>query len=106
MELSSQECTDKGSELMKEEVIRYKATYNKDRSLPEPKWGSKMAGLQCPTCGSQDMYGSGDPDDPEEVFPYETVRCSHCGHITDWYEAHKQRENHPTELPLEVIRKE
>jgi len=84
--------------------ITYKEFYNKDRGLPEPKWGSRMDNLQCPNCGSRDMYGSAHPDDPEEIFPYETVRCGHCGQITDWYEAFKQRKNHPTLSPTKVIR--
>ena len=76
--------------------IKYKEFYNKDRSLPEPKWGPFMTELQCPSCSSHDMYGSGHPDDPESVFPYETVRCETCGHITDWYEAREQWSNHFT----------
>lgn len=92
-------------------AIAYKEFYNKDRGLPEPRWGPKMSELspgyplQCPNCGSQDIYGSADPDDPEEIFPHETVRCAHCGTISDWYEAFRQRENHPTDTPREVIRR-
>lgn len=83
--------------------ITYRRFYNKDRGLPEPIWGPKADNLQCPTCGSQDMYYSGSPDDPKEMFGAEgDVRCGHCGRITDWYEAHTQRENHPTDTPREV----
>lgn len=91
------------------EPITYKEFYNKDRGLPEPKWGPKMSELspnfllQCPTCGSQNMYGSASPDDPCEIFPNETVRCGNCGHITDWYEALTQWEIHYTETPREVV---
>jgi len=85
-------------------VMEYKETYNTDRGLPEPLWGEKMENLQCPNCGSDDMYGSASPDDPEEIFPYETVRCKHCGQITDWYEAYKQKEFHPSDTVLEVMR--
>lgn len=84
-------------------VLRYREFYNKNRGLPEPKWGVRCPGLQCTWCNSQDMYFSGSPDDPEEIL-HETVRCGHCGRITDWYGAHKQRENHPTEIVLEVVR--
>jgi len=83
-------------------AITYKEFYNKDRGLPEPRWSSGVAGLQCPTCGSQDMYYSGTPDDPEEVFS--DVRCGHCGRITDYYEAFKQRKNYPTDTPRVVVR--
>lgn len=86
--------------------IVYKSTYSESRGLPEPKWGalcSANSDLQCPTCGSTDMYYSGSPDDPEEILG-EAVRCKHCGRITDWYEAYTQRQNHPTEVPREVIR--
>lgn len=90
------------------EKIRYKEFYNTNRGIPEPKWGMKMEDkdypLQCPTCGSQNMFASASSDDPEEIFPNETVRCGHCGHITDWYEALTQRRNHPTEIPREVVR--
>ena len=72
----------------KELALRYKEFYNKDRGLPEPVWGERADGLQCPNCGSQEMYFSGSPDDPEEILG-ETVRCGHCGRITDWYEACK-----------------
>jgi len=90
--------------------IEYKATYNEGRDLPEPKWGSPMTEispdylLQCPTCCSHKMYASAHPDDPEEIFPNETVRCGDCGRITDWYEAHSQYEHHHTEEPMPVIR--
>lgn len=87
-------------------AITYKEFYNKDRGLPEPKWGGKVEEpeLQCPWCGSRDMYYSGSPDDPEEMFGAAgNVRCKHCGHITDWFEALKQREHHPTETPRVVV---
>lgn len=83
-------------------TITYKELYNKDRGLPEPKWGPFAGGLQCPNCGSQDMYFSGSLDDPEEVLG-DAVRCGHCGAMTDWYEAHKQRKDHPTDTPREVV---
>jgi len=73
--------------------IEYKTTYNEDRGLPEPRWGPLVSNissrypLQCSWCGSNRMYASAHPDDPEEIFPNETVRCGDCGHITDWYEA-------------------
>lgn len=90
--------------------ITYKEFYNKDRGLPEPVWGPKLKGewssLQCPTCGSRNMYASASPDDPEEIFPNETVRCGACGHITDWYEAYKQRKYHPCTNPRKVIKEE
>ena len=82
-------------------AIIYKEFYNKDRGLPEPRWSSRVASLQCPTCGSVEMYYSGSPDDPEEALGM--VRCGHCGHITDYFEASKQRENHPTGIPREVV---
>jgi len=82
-------------------AVTYKEFYNEDRGLPEPRWSSKVAGLQCPTCNSVDMYYSGTPDDPEEVFS--DVRCGNCGHITDYWEAFKQRTNHPASTPREVI---
>ncbi len=90
-------------------AIKYKEFYNKDRGLPEPKLGSIVPQsncdypLQCPTCCSANMYYSAHPDDPEEVFS-NTVRCENCGHITDWFEAYKQRENNPTDALREVIR--
>jgi hypothetical protein len=74
-------------------TIEYKATYNEGRGLPEPKWGPPMSEIspdypiQCPTCGSHNMHASAHPDDPDEIFPHETVRCRDCGRITDWYEA-------------------
>jgi len=91
--------------------IVFKEFYNIDRGLIEPKWGPEMSnvsriGLQCPTCGSQDIYGSASPDDPEEIFPFEMARCGHCGHITDWYEACKQYRYHRTRTPREVVRQE
>ncbi|MBA7664309.1 hypothetical protein ES703_72367 [subsurface metagenome] len=92
---------------MAEEPIVFKELYNKDRGLPEPLWGRKVeeAEIQCPTCGSTDMCYSGSPDDPEEIFGAAgNVRCRNCGRITDWFEALKQREHHPTDTPREVIR--
>jgi len=92
---------------MTEQPIIYKEFYNKDRGLPEPRWGGKVeeAVIQCPTCGSTGMYYSGSPDDPEEMFGAAgDVRCKSCGHITDWFEALKQREHHLTDTPREVIR--
>lgn len=84
-------------------AIVYKEFYNKGRGLPEPVWGEPCPDVQCPTCGSMDMCYSGSEDDPEEVLGASgMVRCKHCGYITDWYEAHKQRENHPTDKPLRV----
>lgn len=85
------------------EPITYKEFYNKDKGLPEPEWGEKSDTVQCPACGSRDMYLSAHPDDPEEVSGSETVRCGHCGAITDWYEAYKQLLYHPTDAPREVI---
>lgn len=93
---------------MAEEVIQYYHSRNKERGLPEPKWGalcSAHTAVQCPTCGSPDMYYSGSLDDPEEILG-EAVRCGHCGHFTDWYEAYKQRQNHPTETAREVVGRE
>lgn len=92
------------------EQIEYKSTYNEGRGLPEPKWGPLMSEispdypLQCPTCGSHDMYASAHPDDPEEIFPNSTVRCSNCGHITDWYEALTSYEHHYTKTPRPIVR--
>ena len=88
-------------------AIAYKEFYNKDRELPEPVWGEKATAyggtpLQCPTCGSLDMYYSADPDDPGEIFT-DTVRCKNCGYIADWYEAYKQRVHHPTDKPRKVV---
>ncbi len=96
---------------MAEQPIVYKKFYNKDsqgREIrgPEPRWGGKVeeAKIQCPTCGSTNMYYSGSPDDPEELFGTAgSVRCKHCGHITDWFEALKQRKHHPTDNPREVV---
>jgi len=85
-------------------TIIYKEFYNKGRGLPEPKWGSEAADVQCPTCGSADMYYTGTPSDPEEIFTSE-VRCSHCGRITDFWEASKQRTYHATNTPREVTGK-
>ncbi len=89
---------------MTEEPIQYKESYNKDRNLPEPEWGHPEPSTQCPTCGSTDMYASASPDDPTEIFDAESVRCGRCGHITDWYEAYKQRRNHPLDKPRNVVR--
>ncbi len=86
-------------------AITYKEFYNKDRGLPEPVWGAACARhitLQCPTCGSTNMYYSGSVDDPEEILG-EAVRCKNCGHITDHLEAYKQKRNHPAVAPREVI---
>lgn len=91
---------------MAEEPIVFKEFYNKDRSLPEPKWGNKVEEptVQCPWCNSTDMYYSGSPDDPEEVFgSVGSVRCRNCGHITDWYEAWKQRKHHSTDTQRRVV---
>ncbi|GAI06671.1 unnamed protein product [marine sediment metagenome] len=90
--------------------IEYKSTYNESRGLSEPKWGPLMSEIspdyptQCPTCGSHNMYASAHPNDPEEIFPHETVRCGDCGHITDWYEALSAYEHHYTDTPLPVAR--
>ncbi len=87
--------------------ITYKEFYNKDKGLPEPVWGGECSidvMVQCPWCGSTDMYYSGSSDDPEEILR-DTVRCKNCGHISDWYEANKQRENHPTDTPRKIIGK-
>ena len=91
---------------MTQSAITYKESYNKDRGLPEPILGGKVREpeLQCPTCSSRDMHYSAHPDDPEEILR-DFVRCSRCGHITDWHEAFKQRQNHPTDTPREIIRK-
>jgi len=72
--------------------LDYKEFYNKDRGLPEPRWGQKMDNLMCSWCASLYLSASDHPDDPEEIFPYETVRCRNCGHITDWYEAYQLKE--------------
>lgn len=84
--------------------IIYKEFYNKGRGIPEPEWGTKLNLVQCSTCGSRDVYASAHPDDPEEIFGNETIRCGHCGHITDWYEARKQLLYHPTSVPRRVVR--
>ena len=83
-------------EIMVEPII-YKEFYNKEHRLKEPRWGDKVEDndVQCPTCGSTDMYFSAHEDDPEELFG-DFVRCKNCGHITDWMEAYKQRLNHPS----------
>jgi len=92
-----------------EQPIEYQEFYNKNRGLPEPIWGGKAKqykgiSLQCPVCGSTDVYYSGDPDDPEEIFT-DSVRCKNCGRITDWYEAYTQGLYHHTEKPLMVVRR-
>ena len=90
---------------MAEQPIVFKEFYNKDRGLPEPIWGNGVpkGSMQCPTCGSINICYSAHPDDPEEIFP-DIVRCANCGCITDHYEALKQRLNHPTDTPREVIK--
>lgn len=86
--------------------IEYYNTDNQKRGLPEPRWGAPVLTIvQCPTCGSTDMYYSGSMDDPDEIFG-EAVRCGHCGHFTDWHEAFKQRQYHPVDTPRTVIGKE
>jgi endogenous inhibitor of DNA gyrase (YacG/DUF329 family) len=86
-------------------TLTFKRYYNKGRGLLEPVWGDYVKGLQCPTCGSKDMRFSGSPDDPEEIFGAAgMVRCTHCGRITDWYEANKQAENHPCDKPRKVVK--
>lgn len=85
-------------------MIKYKEFYNKDRGLPEPIWGTLIPPLmvQCPTCGSRtNLRWSGSAGDPEEILR-DTVRCTRCGYIADYYEACKQRFNHPGEPLLEV----
>ena len=88
-------------------TLEYVEFYNKNRGLPEPRWGTKMSDpgfpLQCPVCNSQDLYASASPDDPWEIFPSETIRCAHCGRISDWYSALKQRRYHPGEEVMEVL---
>lgn len=84
-------------------TIKYKEFYNKERGLPEPKWGDRVFMVQCPWCGSRDMRYSGSPDDPEEILR-DTVRCERCGHIADYYEAYKQWQNHPQDPLLEIER--
>ncbi len=88
-------------------TIRYKEFYNAGRNMAEPQWGRKptLDDLQCPTCGSHDMYYSAPPDSPSEVN-MDTVRCKNCGRITDWYEAFMQRKTHLLEMPLLVIKPE
>ena len=87
--------------------IVYKEFYNKGRSMPEPILGTtKLNYVKCPTCSSLDVYVSAHPDDPDEMFYGETVRCKHCGHITDWYEAHKQWRDHLGGKIRRVIREQ
>jgi len=58
--------------------------------LPELVWGSKVTKtLECPECGSHNIYYSGTPADPEEILG-EAVRCGDCGWLTDYYEMFKQ----------------
>jgi len=85
--------------------IEYRALYNEDNELPEPRWGgpcSQHFVVQCPWCGSSDMYYSGSADNPDEVTA-ESVRCKYCGHITDYYEAFMQRANFTTDVVREVV---
>ncbi len=87
--------------------IVYRGFYNRGKGLPEPVWGKACSDttiVQCPTCGSQDMYYSGSQDNPEEILGG-TVRCKNCGYITDWYEAHKQILHHVTNVPRKIIGK-
>lgn len=91
---------------MSQPAILYKEFYNKDRGLPEPRWGPPVHLVQCPTCGSRNMSLSASSDDPEEIIGYDTVRCRDCGRITDWYEAHKQRLYHPGDAVRQIIREE
>jgi len=91
------------AEQLELDVLYFKEFYNKDRGLAEPVWGDKVAGIQCPTCGSRDMCYSGSPDDPEEILS-DNVRCMNCGRITDYYEAHERRLNHPTDKIREVMK--
>ncbi len=88
---------------MSEEPIVYKRTYNEGKDLPEPVWGVPMPNTQCPTCASIDMHASASPDDPTEIFGVETVRCFDCGHITDHFEAFKQRQNHSSDTPRNIV---
>ena len=67
--------------------------------LPELAWGEKAAHLECPGCGSRNMYYSGTPSDPEEVLG-EGIRCRDCGWLTDYYEAFKRREKSSVKLNL------
>ena len=59
--------------------------------LPELEWGDKVTShvLECPACGSHNIFYSGTPADPEEILG-EAVRCGDCGWLTDYYEMHKQ----------------
>jgi len=59
--------------------------------VSEVKVGGIAPRVQCPWCGYQRMHYSGSKDDPDEVLG-DTVRCDSCGHITDYYEAHKKWE--------------
>ena len=83
-------------------AIQYKSKYNEGRELAEPRWGRKLSLVKCPTCGSREMYASAHPDNPEEIISSEMVRCGSCGHITDWYEAHKQLRFHAGDTPREI----
>jgi len=67
------------------------------RGLPKPLWGQevpKEQGLACASCGSNNIYYSASPEDPEEIL-LDTVRCRDCGWLTDWYEDYKA--GHPEE---------
>ena len=67
--------------------------YNNYRieGLPEIVWGPRVSSgdLKCPGCGSRNVYYSGTPSDPEEIF-CEAVRCGDCGWLTDYYEMYKR----------------
>ena len=58
--------------------------------LPPLKWGEEISGLECPFCGSHNIYLSGTPADPEEVMG-DAVRCGDCGWLSDHYEMYKRR---------------
>lgn len=91
---------------MSEEIV-YKEFYNEGQNLPEPKWGAPCSfhtTLQCPTCGSTDMYYSAHPDNPEVILE-DTVRCKNCGRLANWDKAFNQRVHHPTGTPREVVGK-
>ena len=75
------------------------------KDLPYPIWGKKVPkvyDLACASCGSSSIYYSGSPADPEEIFK-DTVRCSNCGWMTDYYEDYKagrERLKSPSRLYL------
>ena len=71
--------------------------------LPELVWGGKAVHLECPRCGSRNMYYSGTPSDPEEVLG-EGVRCRDCGSLTDYYEAFKRRKKSASEAKLALLK--